>query len=363
MAVAWIGNREALVQRAVERAAALLHSSRCPVFSFDTDIHGTRAAIALAERVGAAYDHAGSAALARETALFTDKGGMTVSPGEMRRRCDVVVIVGELPEIYRGLVAELADTVPDLSASNVREFFLIGDGKTQAASLGGRRAATVLSCGEAGLSATLAALRAQCAGRQVAAPVSNFDGFARSLADARFPVFLFSGHASEGLALEMLHGLIADLNRKSRASGLHLPASESGWGSTLASTWVTGFPLRTGFARGFPEFDPWQFDVARMLAAGEADFHLWISAGADRPPAKKNPATLVVLAKTKQPVAGAAVTIKIGEAGVDCDAVVYSGRTGSLASIEARSASQLPSAATIIRLIAEHVPAGAALPC
>ena len=192
--------------------------------------------------------------------------------------------------------------------------------------------------------------------------VSNFDSFAKSLAAARFPVFLFSGHATDAPALDMLQGLIADLNLRSRASALHLPASESGWGSTLASTWVTGFPLRTGFARGFPEFDPWRFDVARMIAAGEADFQLWISANTARPK-RKSGTTLIALAKTTQPVAGAAVTIAIGEAGVDHDAVVYSARTGSLASIAARAASELPSAATIIRLIADHVPAGAALPC
>ena len=64
MAVAWIGNRETLVEHAAEHAAALLRSSRCPVFSFDTDVHGTRAAVALAERVGAAYDHIDGAALA-----------------------------------------------------------------------------------------------------------------------------------------------------------------------------------------------------------------------------------------------------------------------------------------------------------
>ena len=102
MAVAWIGNRESLVEHAVEQAATLLQASRCPVFSFDTDIHGTRAAIALAERIGAAYDHVDGAALARETALFTDKGAMTVAPGEARRRADLVVIVGELPEVHRG---------------------------------------------------------------------------------------------------------------------------------------------------------------------------------------------------------------------------------------------------------------------
>ena len=69
MAVAWIGSRETLVERAAAHAGALLGSSRCPVFSFDTDIHGTRAAIALAERIGAAYDHAEGAALRQRVGL------------------------------------------------------------------------------------------------------------------------------------------------------------------------------------------------------------------------------------------------------------------------------------------------------
>ncbi|AZO00931.1 tungsten formylmethanofuran dehydrogenase [Mesorhizobium sp. M9A.F.Ca.ET.002.03.1.2] len=363
MAVAWIGNRETLVERAAAHAAALLGSSRCPVFSLDTDIHGTRAAIALAERVGAAYDHADGAALSRETALFTDKGAMTVAPGETRRRADVVVIVGELPQIHHEFVGELAETVPDLSAKNQREFFLVGPNGASGPPLNNGRTATLLSCGEASLSATLAALRAQYRGRRTSQPVSNFDDFAKALAAARFPVFLFSGDATEGLALEMLQGLIADLNRTSRASGLHLPASENGWGSALASTWMTGFPLRTGFARGFPEFDPWRYDVARMIAAGEADLHLRISSSIVQPQKKRHRMALIALTKTKEPVPGAAVTIAIGEAGVDHEAVVYSSRTGSLRSVDARAASELPSVVTVIRLVASHISAEAALPC
>lgn len=364
MAVAWIGNRETQLERAVRHAAALLHSSRCPVFSFDTDIHGTRAAIALAERVGASYDHANGAGLVQETALFTDKGGMFVAPGEVRRSADIVAIVGELPAIHHGYVAELAGTVPDLTASNAREFFLIGNGKAPALPLNGGRKLTRLSCGKTvGLGGTLAALRALCAGRQVSAPVTNFARFQGALADAKFPVFLVSGYSADALALEMLQGLIADINRKSRASALHLTASESGWGSTLASTWMTGFPVRTGFARGFPEYDPWRFDAARQLAAGEADFHLWISAVAKKPPANGNDARLVALTGTTSPIAGAEVTFAIGKAGVDHDAVAYSARTGSMVAVPAEAASKLPSAATILRSIAEHIPAGAALPC
>nr|WP_292838093.1 tungsten formylmethanofuran dehydrogenase [Mesorhizobium sp.] len=348
---------------AAAKAADLLQSSRCPVFSLDTDIHGTRAAIALAEQVGAVCDHAGDGgALARETALFTDRGAMTIAPGETRRRADVVAIVGELPEIHHEFVGELATTVPDLGGGNPRRFFLVGPAGTPAPPLGKGRKATPLSCGGQDLCGTLAALRAQCAGRRTALPVSNFPAFAEALEGAHFPVFLFSGHAADGLALAMLQGLIADLNRKKRASGLHLPASESGWGSALVSTWMTGFPLRTGFARGFPDFDPWRCDGARMIAAGEADLHLRIAALAPEPPGKRSRMASIVLAKTAGPAAGAAVTIAIGAPGVDHDAVVYSSRLGSLRALGARTPSDLPAAAAILRLIAEQV-GSEALPC
>jgi formylmethanofuran dehydrogenase subunit B len=359
MAVAWIGDRETLVERACERAATLLQSSRCPVFSFDTDVHGTRAAIALAERIGAAYDHLGGAALSREATLITDKGAMTVAPGEARRRADVIVMVGEVPAVHRGLVAELAETVPDLGGVTERTFFSIG---ANVASLLPDKAVTHLSCEGVDLGGTLASVRAQRAGRAVAKSVSNFEAFAKAMADAKFPVFLFSGHGVDGLALEMLQGLVADINRKSRASSLLLPASETGWGSAQTSTWMTGFPPRTGFARGFPEYDPWRFDVARMIASGEADLHLRISNASTYPPERKG-LDLIALAKTAEPVAGAAVTIVIGEAGIDHEGVVFSARTGTLAAVTAREASELPSAASVLRSIAGQVAAEAALPC
>jgi formylmethanofuran dehydrogenase subunit B len=127
---------------------------------------------------------------------------------------------------------------------------------------------------------------------------------------------------------------------------------------------MTGFPPRTGFSRGFPEHDPWRFDVARMIAAGEADCHLWICASAERaPPTTRKEVPLIALAKTSGPVAGAAVTIRIGEAGVDHDGVGYSGRIGTLVALKARSPTDLPSAAAILRAIADQIPAGAMSPC
>jgi formylmethanofuran dehydrogenase subunit B len=357
MAVAWIGNREVSMEQAAERAAEFLQASRCPVFSLDADVHGTRAAIALAERTGAAYDHVSGAALARETALFTDRGAMTVALGEVRRRADVLVIVGGIPEAYRPLLVELSSAAPDLSAANARKFFLIGNDGGMVPD------GTPLTCANTGLNATLAAIRASLGGRQVSRAVSNLDAFANALGSARYPVFVFSGHGVDRFGLEMLQGLIDDLNKKSRASALHLPASESGWGSVLASTWMTGFALRTGFVRGFPEYDPWRYDAARMIADGEADLHLWIAPDASLKPKTPKGASLIALTKTVQPLAGAAVTIAIGEAGIDHDGVVYSARAGTLRFIVANAATQLPSTAAILRTIASHIDAEAALPC
>ncbi|MCC2688748.1 MAG: tungsten formylmethanofuran dehydrogenase [Rhizobiaceae bacterium] len=354
MSVAWIGDRETPFEQAAEKAAALLHASRCPLFTIDADTDGTRAAIGLAKLVGAAYDHPGGASLARETTLFTDQGGMFVTPGEARRRADVLVVVGALPDIHLSFLAELFTSPPDLPAVGQRRVFVIGNVSLPPGTDG---LVEMLSCG--GEAATLAALRAQCAGRKVATPVQNFDRFAEALAAARFPVFLFSGRASESPAIEMLQGLVSDLNRKSRAAALFLPASESGWGSTLASTWLTGFPMRTGFARGFPEYDPWRFDAARMIADGEADLHLHVSTWPDTAPANNDGIDFVALQHTDGPVAGAQVTIAVGEAGIDHDAVLYSSRTGTFAFKRAPAASSSPPAAAVLRAIAERVPGGA----
>ena len=55
---AWIDGRPVTLKVAVAEAAKLLSTSRFPVIAgLGADVAGTRAAIALAERLGAAVDH------------------------------------------------------------------------------------------------------------------------------------------------------------------------------------------------------------------------------------------------------------------------------------------------------------------
>ncbi len=358
MAVAWVGGRSVPVADAAKMAAELLSASFCPVFSLDTDVHGTRAAIALARRVGAAYDQLDGNATARETAQYTDKGGLFIAPGEVHRRADMVVVVGALPVAHADFLAGLAATCPDLGGGKERRFFLVGPEAKAPAGIEAVR----LSCGS-GAEATLAALRARCAGRQTALAIRNFEPFAQALAEARFPVFTFCGQSVGTPGLAMLQGLIADINRKKRASALHLPASDNGWGSTLASTWTTGFPLRTGFGDGSVVYDPWRFDVARMIAEGEADLHLVVADGAKSLPVTSGKLPLIALTGGAKPVAGAAVTIAVGRPGIDHDAVVYSSRIGTLAAVAAEAPGELPAVAAVLRAIAGYLPHHEALPC
>lgn len=350
MTVAWLGNRETQLERAAEEAAKLLEASKRPVILFDTDIHGTRAIVALADRVGAAYDIANGSSTLREAAQFTDRGAMTIVPGETRRRADLLVLIGATTPGQAAIIEELATTTPDLGGGKPRALFSV-DVKPK-----GGKAWTALSSGKGGVLGTLAALRAQLAGRPVSAPVRNFDIFSAALADARFPVFIWSGLSGDSLALDMLQGLVADINSDKRASSLHLPADENGWGSVLASGWSSGFAPRTGFARRYPEYDPWRFDVERMIADSEADLLMTVGDCGKR---STSGLKHIALASMAKPQAGADISIGIGRPGVDHDAVVYRSKMGTIGSAPASAPTDRPSAAAVIHAIRQHLVGGA----
>ncbi|WP_245419641.1 tungsten formylmethanofuran dehydrogenase [Phyllobacterium salinisoli] len=353
---------------AIQHAAKLLASSRCPVISFDADVHGTRSVIALAEKLGAAYDHIRGRELLNEVALFTSHGGMFTTPGEVRRRADLIILVGDLPASHHELILSWASAQPDLAGKQSRRWFhleggeAVSGGKDAEGELSRQVKAVILSAEAASLGTAVALLRAELAGRRTATPITNLDSLKKALAEADFPVFVFSGNTEEPTSLAMLQGLVADLNRSKRASSLFLPSDDAAWGAVLTSVWMTGFPPRTGFPNGAPVYDPERWDIQRMLRDKEADLHLWISPG-DEIPAKQGRIPLVALAHTASPVAGAAVTISIAAPGIDHDCVAYSSRTGTFRATRASAPSDRPAIAGIVRQLAQALPSGEAESC
>jgi formylmethanofuran dehydrogenase subunit B len=353
MAEAWIRGSPAALQAAIAESAKLLQASRMPVIAgLGSDVAGARAAIRLAQRVGGAIDHMHSTALLRDLDVMREAGMMVTTPNETRLRADLLLLVGPgLVEAWPDLPARLLDDqkrrivwlCPGSAARDARsdQNILIGGGEP------------------ADLPVVLAALRAQIAKRptgQTPPSAKALEKLAAELAKARFGVAVWSAAQLDGLTLEMLCGLVKDLNESTRFSGLPLTPDDNAAAIQQVSGWMTGFPLRTGFGRFYPEHDPWRFDAARLVESGEADCALWISAcRAVSPPWRRNKIPLIALAQEPDGLA-AEVVIAVGRPGIDHDAVMHSAATGTLAAVTVEKPAGVISVADAIGRIAAALP-------
>jgi formylmethanofuran dehydrogenase subunit B len=372
---AWIAGKPAALAAAVAAAAEILGASRHPlVAGLGTDIAGARAAIALARRIGAAIDHSDSGALLRDLDVMRSGATVLTTPGEARLRADRLLLVGP------GLIGPgLAETWPQLSQAlragtrrtpndggPARRIFWLCPGRE--AAIGGAQAAfEVVGKEPADLPALLSALRARCAGRpagRTGVSAKTLDQIASDLKTSRFGIAIWSAAALDALVIEMICGLLNDLNATTRFCGLPLPPADNATGVLQVCGWMTGLPMGTGFGRGFAEHDPWLFDSERLADSGEADCALWISAYRAAVPAWR--AQLPIIALTDQGAAFAApprVHIRVGRPGVDHGAVQYLPPSGTLAAVDAAQPSATISVADAIGRIASALPGGGSLAC
>jgi formylmethanofuran dehydrogenase subunit B len=347
---------------AIAEAAELIGKSRLTVVAgLGADVAGARAAVALCERIGGAIDHMHSAALLRDLDVMREYGAMLTTPGEARIRGDVVLLVGN------GLLeAGLLDIWPDpwarkleppAATSAARKIIWLGENEAERRVLTqpGDGAELDLILAGAPLPELLAGVRARVNGRPVTLPdarLGEIDAIAEALRRATFGVAVWSAASIDALSLEMLSGLVRDLNAETRFTGLPLPPRDNGSGVNQVCGWLTGLPVRTGFARGFAEHDPWVFDAERLIESGEADCVVWISAYGAEVPRFPDHATLIALADaaaefTRSP----AVRVEIGRPGVDHDGVDYCASMATFASRTASRPSEAPSAAATIGML------------
>ncbi len=356
MARAWIGGKPATLERALAEAARLLAASHCPlVAGLGTDIAGARAAISLAERIGAVVDHMNADTLLRDLAVLREAGMMLTTPSEARHRADTLLLVGP----------SLEKDAPDLgrwlglgSSRDQRAIVRLCSGRAAAPMHGETRIGR--DAGE--LPTLLAALRARLAGRAV----GKIGPSAKALADAvprlaaaRFGVAVWSARDLDPLAIEMLCGVVADLNAQTRFSGFPIAPGDDTVGVLQACGWMTGFPMRTGFGRGYPEHDPWRFDGARMAAAGETDCVLWISAYRTTAPPWDEGVPVIALTSGEATGGRApAIQIEVGRPGIDHDAVEHRPPLGTLVSVAASRRSDTMSVADAVAKISAAMPSG-----
>jgi formylmethanofuran dehydrogenase subunit B len=369
-AAASIDGALASLDDAAAAAARLLARSRQPLIAgLGADIDGARAAVALAERVGGVIEHMHSAALLRDLDCLRETGIMLTTPGEARVRADVVLLVGDgLLETWPHLIERLLarPATPEGADVKRRVVWLAPRGDARIPSFEGDVEVFAAGLG-ATLAANLAALRARVKGRPVAQaplPFSALDALAGIVKGARFGVAVWTAASLGALEIEMLHGLVRDLNDTTRFSTLPLVAPDNAAGVLAACGWTTGFPMRTGFGAAVPIHDPWRFDAERLVASGETDCVVWVSAFGAAPPAWRSAVNLIALCeRTTQFDEEPKVRITVGRPGVDHDAVMHSSDVGTLVAATASAPSGAPSVAQALERIGARLEEANAQPC
>ena len=359
MQQAWIGGKPAALEAAIAEAAKLLGASRNPLIAgLGTDIAGARAAIGLADRIGAVIDHMNSPALLRNLEVVRSYGFMLTTPTEARARADTLLLIG--PGIAEALPASAQELLGSKTAAGAeRRIFWLCPGTDLA-----RAHESIAPVGKdpKDLPTLTASLRAAMAGRpagRARVPAKLLEKVAAALNAARFGLALWSAAALDDLTIEMICGLVSDLNAKTRFTALPLDPGDNVIGVMHACGWMTGFPMRTAFGRGYPEHDPWLFDGRRLVASGETDCVLWISAyRAEAPAWPKAPVTIALAGQGARFQAPPRVQIEVGRPGFDHAAVEYQASTGTLGLVEARQPSAAIPAAEVISRITSALPEG-----
>jgi len=366
---AWIAGSSVEIGAAVGEAARLLRASRHPlVAGLGTDVAGARAAVALARQLGGAIDHMHSDALLRDLDVMREAGMMVTTLNEARLRADTLLIVGGALAMQSNPARALLGrpTAPEIGAGTQRRIFWLCPGQS---TLGTAPEAEIQRIGGDvdEVPSRLAALRARVAGRPIAGRVTGrsqlsakaLDALAADLKAARFGVVVWSAAEIDALTVEMLCGLVDDLNGHTRFSGLPLAPDDNAAGVLDACAWATGLPVRTGFGRAEPEHDPWRFDAVRLVESREADCAVWISAYGDvTPPWRGDLPTIALMGTGASLVRSAHVQIEVGRPGLDHDTIEHLAATATLVARAAPAPGDAMAVAQALRCIAAAMPPG-----
>ena len=361
-----IGGRRVSLDEAAAEAARLLAASAQPLIAgLGADVDGARRAVVLAQRVGGVIDHLHSAPMFRDLDSLRETGVMITTPSETRIRADVLLLVGDCiadawPDFSDRLLARPAR--PDEVDVKRRVVVLAKGDAPNRHGLQGHVETAVFGRGSA-FAVNLAALRTRAKGRPIRRDLdlapANLDLIVDLLKGAKFGVAIWSAAELEVLEIEMLNGLVRDLNESTRFSTLPLAAPDNGLGTLSVCGWMTGFPMRTGFGSGAPIHDPWRFDAERLVKSGETDCVVWVSSFGARPPDwAEGSISIAVCDREGRPRQTPKVMIEVGRPGVDHDAVLHSMNTGTLVAVSATAApaAKAPSIAEALARITDNLP-------
>lgn len=348
---AWVKGAATDIDAAIKAAAELLGGARMPVIAgLNAEVSAIQAAFDLAGRVGASLDTEGAAGTYAELGALSRVGAMTSTPAEVVGRADAVLVVGANPWKSEHL-GRLTGTRPTRgrAAGAERSLLALGGAADQAA---------LSALDQGGILPALARLRAHIRGHL--ADPSPFAELTKRLTEALYVAVLYDPAEIGEMGVETVQGLVVDLNDRTRALSLAVAGSGSNQDRAVVpvAAWTTGQAPRVGLGRRIPEHDPWRFDAARQVAAGEADAALWIaSIPAPRPDWLAQVPSVALVGEAKPDAAQ--VVIAVGVPGQDIGGVLWNETRGALTYWPPRlggpAPANLPSAASVLERLTKSL--------
>ncbi|MDI1230788.1 MAG: formylmethanofuran dehydrogenase subunit B [Methylobacter sp.] len=289
-----VDGKEVGLDVAVTKAAALLKDTNLPVIGgCATDVNGMRALLALADRSGAVVDNMNFTGARNNFLALQDSGWMNTTLAEVKNRCDLLLVVGVDLEGFSPRFFERYlwnEESMFLEDTGKREVIYLGKAPSGNASTSpSGQKALVFECANEDLPDVVAVLRAQVKGNPIRVDsvggiaVADLQAIADKLLAARYSVVTWAAgalaYSQAELTVQTISEMVKDINNQNtRSSGLPLGGKEGDQTANQVCGWTTGYPARTRFSSGYPEYDPFLNDTNLLLANGEADALVWVQA-------------------------------------------------------------------------------------
>jgi formylmethanofuran dehydrogenase subunit B len=327
--------RPVRMEEALTEAATVLIEarSRCLVYlAPDLSSQAQRAALDLADLLGASVDCATSATAATGLTAGQRRGRTGSTLGEIRNRGDVFLFWGVDPaERYPRFLSRYAlEPVGTQVPQGRKGRFVISVSVGADRGLKDADLSLELDPGEEILALSL--MRAAVLGNNVGQPsgqVGQVLGIAKRLTQARYAVIVHDAEPSaerrDPLRVEGLIALTQALNDGTRATLSSLRAGGNRIGAEAVLTWQTGYPFAVDYSRGHPRYTPGERGLDR-LAAGA--FGAVLLAGAPTldglKPSSSSGASIVAIGpRASQAPFPTRVAIDTGVAGIHESGMAY----------------------------------------
>jgi formylmethanofuran dehydrogenase subunit B len=290
--------------------AELLAKSRQVLFVVDViDLAGAAAVVRLARQLNATIDHSEPIALG----MSREKGWLGTSAGEAHLRADTCLYVGVIDR--RGVETGAARRLLEPVRGRTDLYIGMPDGTAR------EHERTWLTAADDQFHIAIGELRATLKGHrlQLEEPRrSTVAAFTATLQAARYGIALYGVKQLGEFAVESLAGLVDELSDTTRWSLLQIGTAK-GQAELLRMTQaLTGISPPITFAGARARHEPWIAGARQIIARGEADLVVWLSASDRAIPAwlRGAPKLAAITANHRQ-LPGSIAQLEIGVGGTD----------------------------------------------